>query len=270
MKKNIFFILGLTVGILMIIFLSTIIHYRHKPAKLEEIKENLQNTKFLYLGASSYETDLTDPEFTYINFIDDTELVKSVVDALQNLEVIEKGSATTPLGYLPIYKLVFYNRNGEIIDSYIFTLPDKNISRVDDKRHLSLNEESFKMLEILVNQETVQYEKFTLNFTNPSTSPNVIFSYNTDQNIYSLYKINEVQLENETKNLTDVLRADPTFLLRLLNDMELVTSLDDGGSNLYKSKEGDTPFYVATCKTLKGDRDIYFGPDESIINWCDN
>ena len=270
MKKYIGLILGVIGCFLIIIFLSMSVYLHNRPAKLAEIKANLQNTKYLYLGATSYETDLTNPEFTLINLIEDANLVKSVVDSLQNLEIVEKPSTIADLGYLPIYKLVFYDSSGKIIDSYTFTLPDKSISRIDDKRRLSLNDEAFKMLEILVNQETVQYENFTFNFINQSTSPNNIFNYNENKSVYSLYQINEVELEKETKNLTDVLRTDPTFLSRLLNDMEFVASLDDGGSNLYRSEKANTPFYVVTCKTLKGDRDIYFGPDEDIVNWCDN
>ena len=270
MKKYIGLILGVIGCFLIIIFLSMAVRLHNRPAKIAEIKANLQNTKYLYLGATSYETDLTNPEFTLINLIEDANLVKSVVDSLQNLEIVEKTSTIAGVGYLPIYKLVFYDSSGKIIDSYTFTLPDKSISRIDDKRRLSLNDEAFKMLEILVNQETVQYENFTFNFINQSTSPNNIFNYNENKSVYSLYQINEVKLEKETKNLTDVLRTDPTFLSRLLNGMEFVASLDDGGSNLYRSEEANTPFYVVTCKTLKGDRDIYFGPDEDIVNWCDN
>ena len=49
MKKYIGLILGVIGCFLIIIFLSMAVYLHNRPAKLAEIKANLQNTKYLYL-----------------------------------------------------------------------------------------------------------------------------------------------------------------------------------------------------------------------------
>ena len=73
-----------------------------------------------------------------------------------------------------------------------------------------------------------------------------------DKKVYSIYDIN--QLNN--KDLSSYLSDD--FIDELIDKMNHVDSLNDGGSAIYYSDNlANVPFYLIRCRTLTGNNDIY-------------
>lgn len=76
-------------------------------------------------------------------------------------------------------------------------------------------------------------------------------------------------------DLKEALENNYISMDEIIKNMELVDSMNDGGSALYKAKDNslnDTnELYLASCNSLEGNggiKDIFIGNDETIIDNC--
>ena len=76
-------------------------------------------------------------------------------------------------------------------------------------------------------------------------------------------------------DLKEALENNSVSMNEIIASMELVDSMNDGGSALYKAKGNnlnDTKeLYLASCNSLEGNggiKDIFIGNDETIIDNC--
>ena len=120
----------------------------------------------------------------------------------------------------------------------------KDILPVDD----NVVDDSFTMITKLENGRTV-YSEFSENY------------YIDDDG-------NKIDLKEALEN--NYISMD-----EIIKNMELVDSMNDGGSALYKAKDNslnDTnELYLASCNSLEGNggiKDIFIGNDETIIDNC--
>ena len=120
----------------------------------------------------------------------------------------------------------------------------KDILPVDD----NVVDDSFTMITKLENGRTV-YSEFSENYY-----------IDDDGNKIGLKEA----LENNYISMDEIIK-----------NMELVDSMNDGGSALYKAKDNslnDTnELYLASCNSLEGNggiKDIFIGNDETIIDNC--
>ena len=120
----------------------------------------------------------------------------------------------------------------------------KDILPVDD----NVVDDSFTMITKLENGRTV-YSEFSENY------------YIDDDG-------NKIDLKEALEN--NYISMD-----EIIKNMELVDSMNDGGSALYKAKDNslnDTnELYLAFCNSLEGNggiKDIFIGNDETIIDNC--
>lgn len=120
----------------------------------------------------------------------------------------------------------------------------KDILSVDD----NVVDDSFTMITKLENGRTV-YSEFSENY------------YIDDDG-------NKIDLKEALEN--NYISMD-----EIIKNMELMDSMNDGGSALYKAKDNslnDTnELYLASCNSLEGNggiKDIFIGNDETIIDNC--
>lgn len=120
----------------------------------------------------------------------------------------------------------------------------KDILPVDD----NVVDDSFTMITKLENGRTV-YSEFSENY------------YIDDDG-------NKIDLKEALEN--NYISMD-----EIIKNMELMDSMNDGGSALYKAKDNslnDTnELYLASCNSLEGNggiKDIFIGNDETIIDNC--
>ena len=120
----------------------------------------------------------------------------------------------------------------------------KDILPVDD----NVVDDSFTMITKLENGRTV-YSEFSENY------------YIDDDG-------NKIDLKEALEN--NYISID-----EIIKNMELMDSMNDGGSALYKAKDNslnDTnELYLASCNSLEGNggvKDIFIGNDETIIDNC--
>lgn len=120
----------------------------------------------------------------------------------------------------------------------------KDILPVDD----NVVDDSFTMITKLENGRTV-YSEFSENY------------YIDDDG-------NKIDLKEALEN--NYISMD-----EIIKNMELMDSMNDGGSALYKAKDNslnDTnQLYLASCNSLEGNggiKDIFIGNDETIIDNC--
>ena len=121
---------------------------------------------------------------------------------------------------------------------------EKNILSVDG----NVVDDSFTMITKLENGRTV-YSEFSENY------------YIDDDG-------NKIDLKEALEN--NYISMD-----EIIKNMELVDSMNDGGSALYKAKDnslnGTNELYLASCNSLGGNggiKDIFIGNDETIIDNC--
>ena len=120
----------------------------------------------------------------------------------------------------------------------------KDILPVDD----NVVDDSFTMITKLENGRTVYSEFF--------------------ENYYIDDDGNKIDLKEALEN--NYISMD-----EIIKNMELMDSMNDGGSALYKAKDNslnDTnELYLASCNSLEGNggiKDIFIGNDETIIDNC--
>ncbi len=76
-------------------------------------------------------------------------------------------------------------------------------------------------------------------------------------------------------DLKEALENNSISMNEIIASMELVDSMNDGGSALYKAKGNNlndtNELYLASCNSLEGNggiKDIFIGNDETIIDNC--
>ena len=90
-----------------------------------------------------------------------------------------------------------------------------------------------------------------------------------DRKIYTMYSINYYNNES----LVTLFNSKKITVDEITNKMEIVDALNDGGSLIYYSNNkelSNEEFYIVTCNTLNGNKDIYIGDTKEIANNCNN
>lgn len=73
------------------------------------------------------------------------------------------------------------------------------------------------------------------------------------------------------KDLKEALENKEITIEDFINNMQEVSTANDGGSKLYKATDKNKNlYYVVTCNTKAGDKDIYLSKDENVIDNCNN
>ncbi len=71
------------------------------------------------------------------------------------------------------------------------------------------------------------------------------------------------------KDLKEALEDKEITIEDFINNMQEVSTANDGGSKLYKATDKNKKlYYVVACNTKAGDRDIYLSKDENVIDNC--
>lgn len=71
------------------------------------------------------------------------------------------------------------------------------------------------------------------------------------------------------KDLKEALENKEITIEDFINNMQEVSTANDGGSKLYKATDKNKNlYYVVTCNTKAGDKDIYLSKDENVIDNC--
>ena len=137
----------------------------------------------------------------------------------------------------------------------------------------------YKLLEIS-SKSILQEPDFSLVFNNVLENPIEVTTLSDGRKVYSFFEENQVINQEEVvMSLQDVLKEKEFLLKEMISYMQYETSLNDGGSAVYKADSTPTyksrldvnrEFYLTSCNTLSGNKDIYIGPDVSISMWCQN
>ena len=73
------------------------------------------------------------------------------------------------------------------------------------------------------------------------------------------------------KDIKEALENKEITIEDFINNMQEVSTANDGGSKLYKATDKNKKlYYVAACNTTTGDKDIYLSKDENVIDNCNN
>ena len=81
-----------------------------------------------------------------------------------------------------------------------------------------------------------------------------IYQIDNNSTIYSVFPENKFQMENAILELKDALENKKITINDILNQMEYETSLNDGGTLIYKNKSkkiSSTDFYLISCHAYK-------------------
>lgn len=71
------------------------------------------------------------------------------------------------------------------------------------------------------------------------------------------------------KDLKEALESKEITIEDFINNMQEVSTANDGGSKLYKATDKNKNlYYVVACNTKAGDKDIYLSKDENVIDNC--
>ena len=281
-RKNYKKIIGVGV-ILLGIFLvwNLFANQAQKMESMEEIHEKVNNTEFIFLKGTPSIID-EDKEQNFSKIIVDENEIKEIVEILKTTEVKDttQNVIELPLNFFYIYTLVLYDQDGKPIDEYVFYPQKLYVIRTDDDRLFELSEEKhYALLEIL--EKSIKPEPdFSLVFNNVLENPIEIITLSDGRKVYSFFEENEVTNQDKVvKSLQDALKEDELLLNEMISYMQYETSLNDGGSAVFKADSIPTyksrlyvnrEFYIALCNTLSGDKDIYIGSDVSVATWCRN
>lgn len=93
----------------------------------------------------------------------------------------------------------------------------------------------------------------------------------SDIQVYSDITDLKIQYQGKAMELKSGLRSKNIKISELLQNLDFVTSANDGGSKLYKSTDTikyDQDFFVAQCRTLNGNNNILFSSKENVVEFC--
>lgn len=98
------------------------------------------------------------------------------------------------------------------------------------------------------------------------------YKYATDDNrlIFFIYDVEYIK-NNTSSSVRVEIQNNRMTINEFINDLEYVSSLWDGGSKIYKydpknKKYGDNEFYVLSCNTLDGIKDVYVAQNKETLN----
>lgn len=94
-----------------------------------------------------------------------------------------------------------------------------------------------------------------------------ICELSSDRRVYSQF--NEIKFvdhdkHDKTINLAEALKKGKVTIDDIISKMELVSSMNDGGSNIYKYRTengnlSNSDFFVAKCDVINGNKNVIFG-----------
>ena len=267
-------------GILLVWNLST--KQTEKTESIEEIHEKTNNTEFIFLKGVPTIIDEDKEQNISSKIITDENEIKEIVEILKTTEVTDtKQNASESLSSsFYKYTLVLYDQDGKIIDEYIFSPQKLYVTRAEDNRFFALSEENHYALLETLEKRIKRDPDFSLVFNNILESPIEIITLSDGRKVYSFFEENEITTQDKTvKTLQDALKENELLLNEMISYMQYETSLNDGGSAVFKADSIPTyknrlyvnrEFYIALCNTLSGNKDVYIGSDISFDTWCQN
>ena len=277
--KKIIAVSVILMGILLVWGLSK--KQEKEMESIEEIHEKINNTEFLFLKGIPSIIDEEQSQDFYKIITDETEM-QEFVDILKTTEITNttQNELAYPLDFFYIYTLIFYDKDGKQIDEYTFEPNHLFVKRENDNRIFALSEANhYKLLEIS-SKSILPEPDFSLVFNNVLEKPIEVTTLSDGRKVYSFFEENQVINQEEVvMSLQDVLKEKEFLLKEMISYMQYETSLNDGGSAVYKADSTPTyksrldvnrEFYLTSCNTLSGNKDIYIGPDVSISMWCQN
>ncbi len=103
----------------------------------------------------------------------------------------------------------------------------------------------------------------------------ILYYREKDRNIY-LYCLNSIKVKdgNNSLELKNYYKKNSEVINQMIENLEFIDSLDDGGSSLYRdeNKVSENGFTIVRCNNLLGNRDIYIGPKNMNFEkeFCEN